>query len=434
MKTAMNRIGVSSMVLLTSLGVTLIGCPDPEPEVNKIELLISGSQSLTGKYAETSNKTIAGASAAIDWVNNTYGGIKLPDNTLATLKLDYTDDESTGEVVTTNTQAACDDANTNYLLAPYSSGLTSAALAVADTCNKILLDHGGASNSLFETSNNIVASISPAGNYHRAALDAVAAQEATISAVKVAFVYEDTSFTKSVQAGSEAYAAELGFDVVFSGNYPAGAENFGDFDDVVTSLLADPPDVILGGGHAVDGRTFINRLDMEGIAPKMISLLVAPTDPDFYNLTLNCPAPCDYPNHPAEGVSGPSQWEVGVTFNKADAESNGRMWFGPSQEEFLSLYEKYAGVGNTPSYHAANGAAMILSLAKAIEIAQSQETSKVRAALADLDFTSFWGDWSIDEHGANVGHAMVEVQWQEGVKQIVWPEAAQTSPITYPIN
>jgi branched-chain amino acid transport system substrate-binding protein len=178
----------------------------------------------------------------------------------------------------------------------------------------------------------------------------------------------------------------------------------------------------------------INVLDQEGFAPKALSLLVAPTDPNFYDLTLGCPAPCDYANHPAEGVSGPSQWEVGVGFTEAIAKSNGRTWYGPEQDAFLDIYHKFAGEGQSPSYHAANGAVMMLSLALAIEKAQSLDTDKVRAAFDETDFTSFWGRWDVDETGANIGHAMVEVQWQQGVKQIVWPEDGKTASFTYPIN
>lgn len=109
-------------------------------------------------------------------------------------------------------------------------------------------------------------------------------------------------------------------------------------------------------------------------------------------------------------------------------------WFGPSQGEFLDLYHDVAGDDQDPAYHSANGAAMILSLVLPLEQAGAVDNDAVRDALDDIAFMSFWGTWDIDESGMNIGHDMIEVQWQQGEKEIVWPEAARTAPFVYPIH
>jgi len=46
---------------------------------------------------------------------------------------------------------------------------------------------------------------------------------------------------------------------------------------------------------------------------------------------------------------------------------------------------------------------------------------------------SFYGGWDVDDTGLQVGHSMVNVQWQMGKRVIVWPEEAQTGDPCYPI-
>jgi uncharacterized protein YheU (UPF0270 family) len=46
---------------------------------------------------------------------------------------------------------------------------------------------------------------------------------------------------------------------------------------------------------------------------------------------------------------------------------------------------------------------------------------------------SFYGGWDIDETGLQSGHSMVDVQWQNGKRVIVWPEEAQTGKVSYPM-
>jgi branched-chain amino acid transport system substrate-binding protein len=45
---------------------------------------------------------------------------------------------------------------------------------------------------------------------------------------------------------------------------------------------------------------------------------------------------------------------------------------------------------------------------------------------------SFYGCWDVDDAGLQVGHSMVDVQWQEGERMIVWPPEARTGELVYP--
>ncbi len=158
------------------------------------------------------------------------------------------------------------------------------------------------------------------------------------------------------------------------------------------------------------------------INPKLLSLIAAATLPAFH----------DALGELAEGVMGPSHWEYGVTFSEAGAKKLGKTWIGPSQDEYVALFKKAVGKDMLPDYHAAEASAAVLALVLAVEMVDSVDNDKVRAALGDLTFMSFYGGWDVDDTGKQVGHSMVDVQWQNGKRVIVWPEAAQTGSPVYP--
>ena len=94
---------------------------------------------------------------------------------------------------------------------------------------------------------------------------------------------------------------------------------------------------------------------------------------------------------------------------------------------------KALGKDTIPDYHAAEAAAAVLAYVMAVEAAKDSDPDKVRAALGNLTFMSFYGSWKIDETGKQIGHDMVDVQWQDGKRVIVWPPAAKTGELYYPL-
>ena len=130
---------------------------------------------------------------------------------------------------------------------------------------------------------------------------------------------------------------------------------------------------------------------------------------------------------------GPSHWEYGVTFSPEGAMKVGLDWIGPGQDEFVSLFKKALGKDMIPEYHAAEAGAQVLAYVKAVENINSLNPDKVRAALGKLKFMSFYGGWDVDDTGMQIGHSMIDMQWQKGGKRvIVWPLEAATGKPIYP--
>ena len=361
------------------------------------------------------------------WMNqvNQAGGVKLKDGTVVTFKAQtYDDESSTDRVQQLYTKLATED-NADFLISPYSSGLAAAAAVIAQQYNKIMITTGAADDSTYQKGYTLVyQAYTPASHYLTGALDLLAKTDP--SAKKIAIAYSTDSFSTSVVKALVTYATSKGYDIVVNEGYDPATT---DFSALVNKIQAAAPDAIMGGGHFQDGTTFAKQLYEKKVGAKFVALLVAPPEDQFSQL-----------GDAALGVVGPSQWEPQVSFTQANAQKDNLAWYGPTGTDFTSAYK--AAYNEDPTYHSAGGYAAGLILQKAIEDAGSLDTTAVAAALDKMDILTFYGhikfDTSAANHGLQIGHEMVYVQWQKDssgnlVKQIVWPEAGATAPILYPI-
>ena len=411
MKKSKLFIGLSLAVVLSlSLGVSL--------SVAASKIVIGHPACLSGKYAKAGEQALGGIKASVDWINNVYGGVKL-DGKKVPLKYKYYDSESKKEAVTSLIGRLITVDKVNVVFSPYSSGLTLRGAPITESHKMLYMDHGGANNKIFRQGfRYIVQTIGPATSYHQGTLDMIHKIDPT--AKNVALVYEDSEFAKMVMHGAEEHAKKLGFNIVFKRTYPKGVT---DLTPLLSALKATKPDFVIGGGHFEDGQLFNRQMADLDIDTKALSLIAAATLPAFYNALTSM----------AEGVMGPSHWEYGVKYSAKEAKKVGMKWIGPSQDEFVALFKKALGKDMIPDYHAAEAGAQVLAYVLAVEKVNSLESDKVRAALGDLTFMSFYGGWDVDDTGLQVGHSMVDVQWQVGKRVIVWPEEAQTGSVAYPM-
>lgn len=381
------------------------------------EVLIGHPAALSGKYAKAGEQAVGGVQAAVDWVNSVYGGIQI-DGKRVPLKYKIYDSESRKESVTSLLERLITSDKVDVIFSAYSSGLTLAGAPIAEKYGILYMDHGGASDKIFRQGfEYIVQTIGPGSSYHAGTLEMVKAIAPDVK--KVALAYEDSEFARSVMDGAEAKARSLGFDVVFKRTYPKGVT---DLTPLLSDLKAANADIVIGGGHFQDGQLFNKQMADLGLNVKLLSLIAAATLPAFGEALGDL----------AEGVMGPSHWEYGVTFSREGARKAGKTWIGPSQDEYVALFKKAVDKDMLPDYHAAEASAQVLAFVLAVEKTNSVDSDKLRAALGELDFMSFYGGWKIDETGKQIGHSMVNVQWQKGERKIIWPESAQTAKPVFP--
>jgi len=140
-------------------------------------------------------------------------------------------------------------------------------------------------------------------------------------------------------------------------------------------------------------------------------LTVGPTDP----------ALIDEVGDDANFLVGPTQWEATMSYHGD--------YFGSASDYAERYAEKWGG---PPTYQAASATAAALALQLAIEAAGSLNTDDVRAALRNLDVSTFYGRISFNEAGKNVARPMGAIQIQDGDIRVVAPPDAAVSELIYP--
>lgn len=387
-------------------------------------VVIGFTASQSGRYNVESTRQINGLNLWLNQVNEA-GGITLSDGTVITFNTVFYDDESnTDRVQELYTRLATDD-NADFLISPYSSGLTDASAIIAEQYGKIMITTGAASDSTYQKGYSLVfQTYTPASRYLTGALDLLASLDDTVE--NIAIVHENDKFSTDVSTALNDYAIAMGFNVVLFEGYDSGTTDFAPF---INKIQDAAPDAVLGGGHFQDGSTFARQMHEKDLDVKFVALLVAPPEPNFAEL-----------GESAIGVIGPSQWEPLAQIDEAAAEAAGMEFYGPSGEEFVTAYmEAYE---EEPSYHAAGGYVAGLLLQRAIEDADSLDTQAVKEALDALDLLTFFGhiqfDITPEQHGLQIGHSMMYIQWQGMAdaleKDIVWPPEAVTADALYPLN
>lgn len=393
----------------------------PEP----VTLTIGYTASRTGAQETASRRQFNGFELWMEAVNDA-GGITLSDGTVVTFtSVSYDDESNTDRVQELYTRLATED-NADILISPYASGLTAAASVIAEQYGKVMITTGAASDSNYMQGYTQVFQVyTPASRYLTGAVDLLQSLDPALT--KVAFVYENDKFSTDVVTAAKTYAESLGYEVVLFEGYDTGTADFGSFINKIQDAGAE---AIMGGGHFEDGSTFARQLFEKNVDANFIALLVAPPEPDFADL-----------GDAALGILGPSQWEPQVNFTEEAAAAAGTVWFGPTNEDFVTRYT--AAYNEEPSYHSAGGYAAGLVLEKAILDADSVDSAAIKQALDNMDILTFFGaikfDVTPEAHGLQIGHSMVSIQWQRDangalVKQVVWPLEGATAETLYPLE
>ena len=366
---------------------------------------LGAAVSETGKYAREGKDTRQGYNTWLDWVNNEYGGIKVGDDCYD-VEIVYYDDEGDPDTAANLVERLITEDEVDFLLGPYSSGLTMSTSAIAEKYGMIMVEGNGASEDIFERGfKNIFAVLTPAGNYTSGALKALA----DLGAKTVVIAYEDTAFPTSVALGAQKWAEEYGMEVLAIETYPI---DVADVSAIMTKFRDLEPDVFVGGGHFNDALLFVRASQELGFNPKGMVITVGPSNPEFVSEVGSA----------ANYILGPTQWEATMSWEDE--------WFGTAAE-YAARYE--AMWGESPTYQAAESTATALALQLAIEAAGSLDMDAVRQALFDLDVVTFYGPINFDDTGKNAGKPMGAIQIQDGVINVVAPAEAAVSDLMYPM-
>ncbi len=380
---------------------TAKACPADQPPIT-----FGAAVSLTGSLAREGEDTQQGYNLWADWVNKEYGGIKVGDNRHC-VEIKYYDDESKAETVSVLTEKLITEDKVQFMLGPYSSGLTASASVITERYGVLMVEGNGAAESLFSRGfKYLFGVLTPGSFYTRAGMELAY----KLGARSTVIAYRDEPFATSVAKGAQKWADELGMKVLAFESYPANAT---DLTAMFTRFRDLKPDIMVGGGHFNDAVLFVKTAKGLNFSPAAFIMTVGASNPKFVTEV----------GEDAEYIWGATQWEASMTWKDE--------WFGSAQEygeRFAEIYPKDEGV----NYQNAESTAAALVLHLAIERAGTLETDKVRDELAKTDIVTFYGPIKFDETGKNVAKPMGAIQIQKGKILPIAPEDIAAAKPIYP--
>jgi branched-chain amino acid transport system substrate-binding protein len=291
------------------------------------------------------------------------------------------------------------DSRPDVLFGPYGSSTMLAAMRVTD---RAVWNHGGATSKLCKPDfPHVINVLSPASTYFEGVLKVVRATDP--GAASVSILYISSGFGRDVLKGALSMAARLNFEVravTFEPNYVIEAASTLPIADVLLVVgdfadeLAIAPVLLTRSWRAA---AFVGAGVQEVLEPL---------------------------GDLREGLLGPAQWIETPTLAPDE---------GPDSNWFIAKYRQT--VGSDPPYPAAQAFAAGLLYARCLRESGETGDAAQLATSRQLACTTLYGRFRIDPvTGLQVGHQVLVVQWQKGVRRVVWPPELAERPLFYPLS
>ena len=389
------------VVLLLILGTLLLVAA---PALGAAKTIKLGSAiSFTGKMSRSGKLYIDAYKFAVEKVNAS-GGVKVGDQSYP-LELVFYDDKSDPTESSRLVEKLIAEDKVDFLLGPYSSGITIPDSIVAQRYRMPMIEGGGASSKIFDKGNKYIFGTLPrAEDYFTSTLIFLNGQAPR--AQKLAILYADDKFDLSVAVGTREEAPKLNFEIVLDEKYAEGAT---DFSSALTKIKTTGAQAVLVAGHSEEAINFVQQAKELGVSPLFLSLTVGPPEADFRKAL----------GKDAEYIYGVASWSPQMQFDGTLFKDTGSF-----VEEFKAAY------GYDPDYHNASGIAGVAIFKDAIERAGSLDRDKVRDAIAATDLDTIYGKVNFLENGQIKGTSVV-LQIIDGEIYQVYPSKGK-EPV-YPI-
>ncbi len=403
------RITAVSAVALSGLSLAAL------PASAKVEgdtIVLGSAISLTGKYSTNGIHAQNGYDLAVQRINE-MGGVKVGGKSYK-LKVVYYDDESTPARGAQLAERLIKQDGVQFMLGPYSSGLTKAIAPVTEKYKIPMVEAEGASRSLFTQGYKyLFAVLSTSEQYLASSID-LAAEIAKKngkdpSDVRIAMAFENDPFSLDVRAGVVDDAKKYGMQIVIDDKLP---RDLSDMSATLTKVKALKPDLLVVSGHSKGAATAARQIKEMKIDVPMIAMThceAAKIIEQFGSATND--------------FLCPTQWAETLTYEDG--------YFGTAAEYDALFKKTFDGYKNVP-YQAAQASAAVLVWKDAFERANTFDVGKVRDALSATNMKTFYGGIKFSEAGNNIAKPMVLRQIQDGQYNVVAPSKWASHPVNHP--
>jgi len=355
------------------------------PAMAKVEgdtIILGSSISLTGKYATNGLHTQRGYDYAVKVINEA-GGVKVGGKSYK-LDVKYYDDESTPARGAQLAERLIQQDGVEFMLGPYSSGMTKAIAPVSEKFGVPMVEAEGASRSLFTQGYKyLFAVLSTSEQYLATAIDFAAEKSSNPGDVRIALAFEGDPFSMDVRAGVMDKINEYGMKVVIDDQLPA---DLSDMSTTLTKVKALKPDALIISGHSKGAATAARQIDEMKVNVPMIAM-------------THCEAAKVQEKFPktANGFLCPTQWVE--TLSKSDP------MFGSAADWNAGFKADNPSYTSVP-YQSAQASAAVYVFKQAFEAANSFDKDAVRDAIAAVEMETFYGDIKFSENGNNIAKPM----------------------------
>lgn len=373
-------------LVLVSLLSTEIYSQEPKP------ILIGSSISQTGGFARTARGQLRSFTLFAEQINKAGGLLGRP------IKLIIYDDQSKETVAVSLYRKLIYEDKVDFLLAPMGSGPTAAIVPIVEQAKIPCVAPQAGDPRIWEVKREwSVQVLANMAEYFREGID-VAVTE--MGAKTIGFVYLDSAMQVSAVKENRKQISQKypGIKVVLDEKFPIGIE---DYTSLLTKAKASKAEALFGGGYIQQSMEVAKAVKSVGYRPKVLELFFAP-DP-LFNQGLG---------ETAEGVMTPSGWEIGMPT--------------PGSDAFAKAYQERWN--EEPYYDMAACYGAFQLLVEAIQKVGSLDKQAVRDYLFKVKTNTVYGEYSVNENGAQIAKKMLTVQWQSGKKKIIMPNNLRTAP------
>jgi branched-chain amino acid transport system substrate-binding protein len=359
------------------------------PCVAQQPIKIGVSLGLTGQFAEMSNELQKGFELWAQNVNHANGVLARP------VRVIVKDDQSDPARAASIYRELITRDDVDFLFAPYSSLITEAVLPIAEKNDMPLLIAGAAADRLWAKGyRNAIGIYTPASKFTVGFLELLVLND--LDGITV--VYADDPFSVDLAVSARKWARRFGLKVIDFERFKKGTQ---DLEPLALKTKENRSQVLMVCGHMNEAIHMSMALERIGWRPKAFYASVGPALQGFYERS----------GPEAEAVFGTSLWEPRANY--------------PGAQKFNQQFiEKFDSV---PGYHAGLAYAAGQVLAKAVAEAGSIDKEKVRKALYKLDVMTIIGRFGVDKDGKQVRQHTFIIQWQNGQKELVWPDQIKTA-------
>ncbi len=368
--------GMAAVVVAVLLTVGMAGAAD--------EIVLGAAISQTGKYAREGKFYVDAYTLTVDAINKA-GGVKVGTKPYKLVLKLYDDQSDPSLSVRLFTRLVTSD-KVNFLLGPYSSGITIPASAVAEKYEIPMVQGGGASGKIFDRGYKYIFGTLPRAElYFQSAIEMATKMAPPVRTA--ALLYSNEAFDRSVAEGARQWLKDAKIDKIYDEEYQPATQ---DFTSILAVIKTKSPDLVLVAGHEENALNFIRQSQAADLNSRMAAFTVGPPTADFRK-TLG---------KAAEYVYGITPW-------LPDMDVGGEVF--ASARDFDRQFQQRFGYA--ADYHVASGAADVLVYKFATEKAGTLDPKKVRDVLAALDVETLYGRVKFESTGQiAIGQVVIQIQ------------------------